>query len=65
MIVASSDEYWSTHDRAGAPMVLLRQKLGDAAFEAAAEKTKALLRAKLGDGPVTLRAAAIFTTGIR
>jgi len=65
MVVASSDEYWSLHDRAGAPMVLLRQKLGDAAYDAAAEKAKALLRAKLGDGPVTLRLAAIFTTGVR
>jgi SAM-dependent methyltransferase/uncharacterized protein YciI len=61
----SVDAYWKTMQRAGAPMVLLRKKLGDDAFEDAARKAREHLRGKLGTGQVTLAAAAIFTSGTR
>lgn len=61
----SVDAYWKTMQRAGAPMVMLRKKLGDDAFEDAARKARKHIRGKLGDGSVTLTAEAIFTAGTR
>ena len=61
----SVDAYWKTMERAGAPMVLLRKRLGEEAFEDAARKACEHIRGKLGTGPVTLGAEAIFTSGTR
>jgi SAM-dependent methyltransferase len=61
----SVEEYWQMMERASAPFVVLQKKLGDAAFGQALEKTHAILRSKFGDGPVTLYAEAIFTSGTR
>ena len=57
--------YWDAMERAGAPMAMLRKNLGDAAWQAAAERARAALRSQYGDGAVTLDAEAIFTTGVR
>jgi SAM-dependent methyltransferase len=60
---ASAAAYWRSFDRAGAPIALLRKKLGDA-FPAAAERMKSALRARLGDAPFELTAASIFVSGV-
>ena len=57
--------YWHTMERAGAPMAMLRNKLGEPAWQAAAERARTALRSRYGDGEVTLEAEAIFTTGVR
>ena len=61
---ASAAAYWSAFDRASAQIGLLKTKLGDA-FPAAAERIQAELRARLGDAPFELQAAAIFASGVR
>jgi SAM-dependent methyltransferase len=61
---ASSAAYWSAFERASAQIGLLKNKLGDA-FPAAAERIQAELRARLGDAPFELQAAAIFASGVR
>jgi len=60
---ASVEEYWSGFERAGAPLALLKNKLGEAAFAEAATRIQAELRARLGDGSFSLDCAAIFTCG--
>jgi SAM-dependent methyltransferase len=61
----SVDAYWRTMQRAGAPMVLLRKKMGEEAFEDAARRAREHIRGKLGTGSVALGAEAIFTSGTR
>jgi SAM-dependent methyltransferase len=61
----SVDAYWNTMERAGAPMAMLRNKLGEAAWQAAAERARTALRSRYGDGEITLACEAIFTTGAR
>jgi SAM-dependent methyltransferase len=61
---ASAAAYWRSFERAGAPIVLLKKKLGDA-FPAAAERIQAELRARLGDAPFELTASSIFVSGVR
>ena len=53
----------SGFERAAAPLVLLKQKLGEAAFADAATRVQAELRARFGDGAFSLDCAAIFTCG--
>jgi SAM-dependent methyltransferase len=60
---ASVDEYWSSFERAAAPLVLLKQKLGEPAFAEASARIRAELRARFGDGGFSLDCAAIFTCG--
>jgi len=62
---ASVGAYFRTFERASAPFVLLRKKLGDAAFAAATERCLAALRGRYGEGPLELECAAIFTCGVR
>jgi SAM-dependent methyltransferase len=57
--------YWSRMERAGAPMVVLRNKLGEHAWQAATERARTALRSRFGDGELTLDAEVIFTTGVR
>jgi SAM-dependent methyltransferase len=61
---ASVAAYWDDMVRGGAPMAMLRAKLGETAWHGAAERALAALRARFGDGEVTLAAEAIFTTGV-
>jgi SAM-dependent methyltransferase len=61
----SASVYWDVMERQGAPMVMLRTKLGEQAWQAAGERARAALRSRYGDGEVTLDVEAIFTTGIK
>jgi hypothetical protein len=57
--------YWDAMERAGAPMAMLRNRLGEPAWQAAAERARKVLRSRYGDGEVALEAEAIFATGVR
>jgi ubiquinone/menaquinone biosynthesis C-methylase UbiE len=59
----SVEEYWRSFERAAAPLVLLKQKLGEQAFAEAALRIQSELRVRCGDGPFSLDLAAIFTIG--
>lgn len=58
----SVDQYWADFARASAPLVLLKQKLGDA-FTATEQRILGELRARFGDGAFTLDCCAILTHG--
>jgi SAM-dependent methyltransferase len=60
---ASVQEYWSNFERGAAPLVLLKKKLGEAAYAEASTRIQAELRASLGDAGFSLDCAAIFTCG--
>jgi ubiquinone/menaquinone biosynthesis C-methylase UbiE len=60
---ASVEDYWRGFERAGAPVALLKKKLGEAGFADAASRIQGELRARLGDGSFSLDCAAIFTCG--
>jgi SAM-dependent methyltransferase len=62
---ASAAAYWDAMVRGGAPMAILRAKLGETAWQAAAERALEALRSRFGDGAMTLDVEAIFTTGVR
>jgi hypothetical protein len=51
----SAAAYWDVMVRAGAPMATLRAKLGEDAWQAAADRALAALRSRYGDGEVTPR----------
>jgi hypothetical protein len=57
--------YWATMERAGAPFVVLRKKLGDERYAEATANAREYLLTKLGSGPVTLQAVAIYTSGTK
>jgi SAM-dependent methyltransferase len=61
----SVDAYWRTMQRAGAPFVVLKNKLGDEKFNAAIRKGHEYLVTKLGTGRVTLQAEAIYASATR
>jgi SAM-dependent methyltransferase len=61
----SVDTYWRTMERAGAPMVVLRKKLGDEKFGEAMRKGRDYLLTELGRGRITLQAEAIYTSATR
>jgi SAM-dependent methyltransferase len=61
----SVDAYWSQMKRSGAPLAVLRNKLGEAAWQAATERARLALHSRYGDGEVTLDVEVIFTTGVR
>jgi SAM-dependent methyltransferase len=60
----SADAYFRSFERAGAPLSLLRQKLGEVGFEAARGRALASLRGRYPE-ELDLRCAAIFTSGVR
>jgi SAM-dependent methyltransferase len=62
---ASVEDYFRTMQRASAPFVVLKKKLGDRGWQEAMEKTMAALKQRFGDGAVSLEAAAIFTSARR
>jgi len=49
---------WSSFARSTAPIVLLRRKLGEVAWQAVAERIHADLVSQFGPGPVHLEARA-------
>jgi hypothetical protein len=61
----SVNEYWQSFERAAAPLVVLRSKLGPEGYAAAVERTKLALLATCGDGAFSLDCAAILTFGER
>jgi ubiquinone/menaquinone biosynthesis C-methylase UbiE len=61
----SVEEYWQGFMRAAAPLVVLKKKLGDAGFAAAAARTQSELRARFGNGGFSLDSVAILTFGER
>jgi ubiquinone/menaquinone biosynthesis C-methylase UbiE len=61
----SVDSFWQAMERASAPLVALRKRLGEAAFSAARERALSHLRERYGAGVVELECAAIFTSGVR
>jgi hypothetical protein len=61
----SAATYWDVMQRQGAPMAVLRAKLGEEAWQAATERVRGVLHAKYGAGEIELDAEAIFTTGVR
>ncbi len=60
---ASVEDYWRTFERGAAPIALLKNKLGDAAFAEVAPRIVAELRTRCGDGAFSLDCAVIFTLG--
>lgn len=61
----SVDQYWNDFQRSAAPLVVLKQRLGDEPYLAAMERVHGELRARLGDGPFSLDCCAILTFGER
>lgn len=59
----SVDQYWSDFQRSAAPLVVLKQKLGDDAYATAMTRALGELRSRLGDGAFSLDCCAILTYG--
>jgi ubiquinone/menaquinone biosynthesis C-methylase UbiE len=62
---ASVDEYWNVIIPASAPVVMLRKRLGDERWNAVAERARAHLREKLGDGAISIAIEAIYARATR
>jgi SAM-dependent methyltransferase len=61
----SVDAYWDEIVDAGAPLVLLRKRLGDEAWQKVDARVREQLRAQYGSGEMTVHGAAIFTQGVK
>jgi SAM-dependent methyltransferase len=61
----SVEEYFASIERASAPFVPLKKKLGDQRWQDAVAKAKASLRQRFGDGAFSLDAAAIYASARR
>ncbi len=61
----SLSEFWSMIQRTTAPIVLLRHKLGEQAWEEIARGVFERLRGSLGEGPVTLTFNAYLGRGLK
>lgn len=61
----SVESYWADFERASAPLVVLKQKLGDAAFVEASTRILRELRGRVGSAPFALDCCAILTFGER
>jgi len=62
---ASVAEYWQNFERAAAPLVPLKKKLGPGAYADAMQRVQALLTESHGSGAFSLDCVAIFTFGER
>jgi ubiquinone/menaquinone biosynthesis C-methylase UbiE len=60
---ASVEEYWRVFQLGAPPVALLKQNLGEAGFAEASVRVLAELRARFGEGPLSLDCAAIFSCG--
>jgi SAM-dependent methyltransferase len=65
MTLPSVDAFWASMQRSSAPVVLLRRKLGDAAWAPIAAAVQADLERTLGKGPVEDQATALLGTGVK
>jgi SAM-dependent methyltransferase len=63
--MGSVEEYWHMFERAGAPLVLLRNKIGAEGWRAVADQCLAHLRDQLGSGSIVVSGAAIFASARR
>jgi ubiquinone/menaquinone biosynthesis C-methylase UbiE len=63
--MTSVEEFWSMFERAGAPIVLLRKKMGEEAWRPVADKCLAHLREQFGRGSFVVPGEAIFASAIR
>jgi SAM-dependent methyltransferase len=59
----SIDQYWTDFQRCSAPLIVLKQKLGDDAYAAALDRAQADLRTRFGTGAFSLDCCAILTYG--
>jgi SAM-dependent methyltransferase len=64
MDVPNTDEMWASFERTMAPMVLLRRKLGEAAWAPLADHMRAGFRRAMGDGPARLELEAWIARGV-
>ena len=62
---ASVDQYWQGFERAAAPLVVLKRRLGEHGYAEAATRIQAELRGRFGDGAFSLNCCAILTFGVR
>lgn len=62
---ASMTAFWASAEKSLAPLVLLRARLGEAAYAPVAEGVFSRLRASFGDGPQTLTMSANLGVGRR
>jgi SAM-dependent methyltransferase len=63
--VVNPAEMWRSFTRGGAPVVLMRQKMGEAAFAAFSQRVAARLEETLGRSPIELRLTALLGVGTR
>jgi ubiquinone/menaquinone biosynthesis C-methylase UbiE len=63
--IDSPERYLEMLVRTGAPLAVMKKKLGDGAFDAAMNDVLAVLRRRLPEGGTELAAEAIFTRGVR
>jgi hypothetical protein len=61
----STEELWRVMRRSAAPLVLLRNKLGDERWDELSEAILARLRARFGDGPQRYAMVANLGAGVR
>ncbi|HYP88237.1 MAG TPA: methyltransferase domain-containing protein [Polyangiaceae bacterium] len=58
-------DYWRSFERASAPLLVLKEKLGADVYTQAVERAKAALRASWGESAIELQCSAILTIGER
>jgi hypothetical protein len=63
--VVTPAELWSSFSRGGAPVVLMRQKMGEPAFAAFSQRVAARLEETLGRSPIEVRLIALLGVGRR
>jgi ubiquinone/menaquinone biosynthesis C-methylase UbiE len=63
--MSSVEEFWHMFERAGAPLVLLRKKMGDEAWRPVADRCLDHLRAQFGSGSFVVPGQAIVATARR
>lgn len=63
--MGSVEEFWRMFERAGAPMVVLKKKLGEVAWRSVSDKCLAHLRERFGESSFVVPGAAIVASAVR
>jgi ubiquinone/menaquinone biosynthesis C-methylase UbiE len=63
--VVTPVEMWRSFSRGGAPVVLMRRKMGEPAFAALSQRVAARLEETLGRSPIEVRLTALLGVGVR